>query len=78
VKRRMMRRLLFVALLLATGCASRATTWEIWLVPEDGTARPAFRYREESECEIVARSLLRRDRQDIPQMTARYECRELR
>lgn len=78
MKWRMMRLLLLVALLLAAGCASRATMWEVWLVSEDGTARPAFRYRHELECEVVASSLLRRDRQDLPQMTATYECRELR
>jgi hypothetical protein len=68
---------LLCALLLAMGC-SRATTWEVWLVPKDDEARPAGRYREEFQCEIAARSLLRRERQDLPQMTATYECRELR
>jgi hypothetical protein len=69
---------MLVLVLAATGCAPRATTWEVSLIREDDTATPAFRFREDRACEIAARSLQRRDRQDLPQMTATYECRELR
>jgi hypothetical protein len=79
-----MIRALVAALLLTTGCASRVPTWEVWLVDEDGTARPAFRYRMEDECDLVAHILQRHLPRPDPEpeypyeLPATYECRELR
>jgi hypothetical protein len=77
-----MRPLVVALLLLAVaGCARPAremVTYEVWLVPQESPPRPAFRDANEMECWIAARSLLRREREAMPQMTATYECYETR